>query len=79
MMIGELYHHVCVPMGLGATNLCLAAKCVAIVHSIRLETSSWAVCKQVCARIVAIATDYGTEAGLGNVPDLDMNIALPWW
>ena len=79
IMAEEMFHHVCLPVALGVKNLSLAAKFIAIAHTLRMETSCWLICKIICSNVVAITTDYGTESGLGNVPDLDMSVALPWW
>ena len=79
-MRSELFHHPLVPMALGARNLSLASKFLAILHAIHLESAptGWRECEQVIHMVRNMCTDMGVESGICYVPPVDVTVAFPW-
>ena len=78
-MAQEMHHHVLTPMALGARNLSLCAKILALLHALHLSCGTWDVTQRICRAVRCVCTDYGTESGLASVPDLNVDAAFPWW
>ena len=78
-MAAEYHHHVLVPMALGARNLSLSSKILALLHALHLTCGTWELTRIICRTVHAVCTDYGTESGLASVPDLNVDAAFPWW
>lgn len=72
------FHHTCPPTALGLRHATLAHKVHAILHSFRLESSSWSSVQGLLDCIFAITSDQGTESevSLATVPLQSM---FPYW
>ena len=66
-----VWHHILVPVALGARNMGLAAKWSAIMHALRIEAVSWEMVRALALLCVNLTTDYGTESEIGIVPAFD--------
>ena len=81
VMRTKLFHHVLIPVALGARNCSLASKFVATIHAVHLECApmGWRECEMVVDMVRNMCTDMGTESGMTYVPPIDMTKAFPWW
>jgi len=63
-------HHKLVPVAIGVGNQGLIAKYLGLLHSLRLETSSWDATGRLMSSVSALCTDGGAEIGLATMPPL---------
>ena len=66
-----VWHHILIPVALGAKNMGLAAKWAAIMHALHIEAFTWAMVRALVRCCVCLTTDYGTESEIGIVPAFD--------
>ncbi len=71
--------HVAPPAALGTRQSGLPMKLHAMVHSLRLECSSWATCAQLCASVCGICSDMGTEMEVNRVDDIKLDESFWYW
>ena len=77
---GKLHHLVFTPTGMAVGETGLAAKFVCVLHAFWISCAgSWTKIKMLLDRVVALTTDFGTESGLGLVPAVCPDFALPHW
>ena len=71
-MNASLIHLVTIPIGMGLASTALPVKFAALMWQMKVSFAAdadWDQVKAICDRVVSVTTDYGTEAGLGLVPD----------
>lgn len=70
-MHAAVWHHILIPVALGAKNMGLAAKWSAIMHAFHIEAYDWDMVRCLVLLCICLCTDYGTEAEIGIVPGFD--------
>ena len=70
-MRAAVWHHIAIPVALGARNMGLADKWSAIMHALRIEADGWEMVAALVLICACLTTDYGTESEIGIVPALD--------
>lgn len=74
-----IFNHVCPPSGLGTRQSGLTQKMHAVIHSIRLECTSWPVTSRLLQCFVGICADMGTEMELNQVTDFSVSNHFNYW
>ena len=72
------FHHVLPPTALGPRHATLAHKTHALLHSLRLESESWAHVQQILGHVISITSDQGVEMGLNSV-SARLDSLFPYW
>ena len=78
-MAKAVWHLILPPVCLGAKAMSLADKFAAVLHALRLLSSSWQMCSFLLGRVVAVCSDLGTESKLGSLPEYDANRLYSHW
>ncbi len=71
--------HTLPPAALGPRQLGLEHKAHALVHALRLETSSWAATSRLASLVTGMCSDLGTEADLNRVVDINVADSFSYW
>ena len=66
-------NHLMPPAGLGRMAMSSLHKCNALLHQARVESGSEQELRVFLQSVVSITTDQGTEAHLGELPDLSLS------
>ena len=70
--------HIAPPTAQGSRRAQLVHKVHGFLHTLRLEVGSWPAVANFLATVRAVTTDFGTEAGLAEVQDIDISALFPW-
>ena len=70
--------HIHPPSALGSQRASLVHKIHALLHVLQLDIGAWPAVSQYLASIRGVCTDFGVEAGLAEVRDVDVTEMFPW-
>eukprot|EP00959_Pyramimonas_sp_CCMP1952_P447345 9366565-Pyramimonas_sp.AAC.1 len=68
-----IFKRVLPPTALGTRQSGLPRKLRAVVHSLRLESTSWAMTSALSSCFLGLTSDMGTEADLNTVNDISVS------
>ena len=70
--------HLAPPTALGSRRSSLPRKVHCLLHTLRLEVGTWPAVANFLASVRAVTTDFGTEAGLASLENVDLSSLFPW-
>ena len=75
-----LRHHILIPVGMGVGNTSLGVKLCSLFFAMRqsLCYDNWCLA-DFLSHVLAITTDFGTEAGLARCPAISSDDVFPHW